>query len=88
MDAGLVLAPVFVLAPGFAPTPVFVQTIFGTMGGTGPDVTPMPPAAVRAVNDLAAGQATLHCPGQADRHVAIPARQAGRHVAIPARQPG
>ena len=49
-------------------------------------VTPMPPAAVRAVNDLAAGQATLHCPGQAGRHVAIPARQAGRHVAIPARQ--
>ena len=30
MDAGLVLAPVFVLAP------VYVQTIFGTMGGTAP----------------------------------------------------
>jgi acyl-CoA thioester hydrolase len=40
-------------------------------------VAPMPPAAVRAVSDLAASQATLPCPGQAGRHVAIPARQPG-----------
>jgi len=40
-------------------------------------VTPMPPAAVRAAYDLAASQATLPGPGQAGRHVAIPARQPG-----------
>ena len=40
-------------------------------------VTPMPPEAVRAVTALAAGQAALPRPGQAGRHVAIPARQPG-----------
>jgi acyl-CoA thioesterase FadM len=40
-------------------------------------VTPMPPEAVRAVSALAASQRTLPRPGQAGRHVAIPARQPG-----------
>jgi len=40
-------------------------------------VSPMPPAAVRAVSALAASQTTLPGPGQAGRHVAIPARQPG-----------
>ena len=40
-------------------------------------VTPMPPEAVRAVSALAASQTTLPRPGQAGRHVAIPARQPG-----------
>jgi acyl-CoA thioester hydrolase len=40
-------------------------------------VTPMPPAAVHVVGDLAASQAALLRPGQAGRHVAIPARQPG-----------
>ena len=40
-------------------------------------VTPMPPEAVRAVSALAASQRTLSRPGQAGRHVAIPARQPG-----------
>ena len=40
-------------------------------------VTPMPPEAVRAVTALAASQAALPRPGQAGRHVAIPARQPG-----------
>jgi acyl-CoA thioesterase FadM len=37
-------------------------------------VTPMPSGAVRAVAALAAGQAALPRPGQAGRHVGIPAR--------------
>jgi acyl-CoA thioester hydrolase len=40
-------------------------------------VSPMPPEAVRAVSALAASQTTLPRPGQAGRHVAIPARQPG-----------
>jgi hypothetical protein len=44
---------------------------------SGGRVTPMPPAAVRAVTGLAASQATLSRPSQAGRHVAIPARQPG-----------
>jgi hypothetical protein len=37
-------------------------------------VTPMPPAAVRAVTALAAVQAAVPRPGQAGRRVAIPGR--------------
>jgi hypothetical protein len=40
-------------------------------------VTPMPPAAVRAVTALTARQAPLPRPGQAGRRVAIPARHPG-----------
>lgn len=40
-------------------------------------VAPMPSEAVRAVSALAASQTTLSRPGQAGRHVAIPARQPG-----------